>query len=182
MKFGEFLRMKREERGLSTYKLAEMCEISQPYVSQMEIGHKIPSERIIRSLAEALELPPYRFMELAGRAPKKDSYTVIGNVVKSIRETLEQSYGEFAERLGIEPEELRQLEACKDEDEVRQFARLVATITLADLVKMESVLSEEDRTFLRKMEVNYIRSDEQERTTIRDVFNALLGNMNKAKP
>ncbi|MGB8953889.1 MAG: helix-turn-helix transcriptional regulator [Tumebacillaceae bacterium] len=178
MKFGEFLRMKRQERGLSGRKLAAKSGISQTYLSQMETGDKPPpSDQKIRRLAEVLEIPTNRLMELAGRAPQQESNAVISNVVKSIRQTLEQSYGEFAERLGINPEELRQLEECKNEDEARQFAQLVATITLAELVKMESVLSEDDRTFLRKLEVNYIRGDEQKRTMIRNVFNALFQSM-----
>jgi transcriptional regulator with XRE-family HTH domain len=54
--FGEYLRAQRQLADLSLRQLSQLTNISNPYLSQIERGVHQPSVRIIRSLADALNL------------------------------------------------------------------------------------------------------------------------------
>lgn len=54
--FGAYLRSQRQLAQLSLRQLAELTQISNPYLSQIERGLHQPSVGIIKSLAEALNL------------------------------------------------------------------------------------------------------------------------------
>jgi transcriptional regulator with XRE-family HTH domain len=54
--FGAYLRSQRQLAQLSLRQLAELTQISNPYLSQIERGLHQPSIGIIKSLAEALNL------------------------------------------------------------------------------------------------------------------------------
>jgi transcriptional regulator with XRE-family HTH domain len=55
--FGEQIRAARHAAGMSQAVLARAAKISPVYVSQIEAGLRIPSDRNARLLAEALGLP-----------------------------------------------------------------------------------------------------------------------------
>jgi transcriptional regulator with XRE-family HTH domain len=54
--FGSYLRSQRQLAQLSLRQLADLTQISNPYLSQIERGLHQPSVGIIKSLAEALNL------------------------------------------------------------------------------------------------------------------------------
>jgi transcriptional regulator with XRE-family HTH domain len=54
--FGPYLRSQRQLAQLSLRQLAELTQISNPYLSQIERGLHQPSIGIIKSLAEALNV------------------------------------------------------------------------------------------------------------------------------
>ena len=58
--FGMALRACRLGRGLSQAELADMAGLSAQAVSMLERGVRRPRPATVRSLAEALELPPER--------------------------------------------------------------------------------------------------------------------------
>jgi transcriptional regulator with XRE-family HTH domain len=64
--WGTYVRRQRELANLSLRQLAELAQISNPYLSQLERGMHAPSVRIIRSLAEALGVPPEEMFEHLG--------------------------------------------------------------------------------------------------------------------
>ena len=49
----------RKSRGISQAKLAELCESSQAYIAEIEVGKKFPSPEMIEKIASALELESY---------------------------------------------------------------------------------------------------------------------------
>lgn len=54
--FAENLKKKREEKGLSTYQLAEKIGVSQPYITQLERAQKEPpGGKVIARMADVLE-------------------------------------------------------------------------------------------------------------------------------
>ena len=59
--------MRRAELGMKRKELASSSGLSYPYVSEIENGHKEPSNRALRMLADALDLPASQLLELAGR-------------------------------------------------------------------------------------------------------------------
>jgi transcriptional regulator with XRE-family HTH domain len=55
--FGEWIRTARRAAGLSQAALAKAARISSVYVSQIEAGLRIPSDRNTRLIAQAVGLP-----------------------------------------------------------------------------------------------------------------------------
>jgi len=66
---GEYIRRQRELHELSLRQLAAIAGISNPYLSQIERGLREPSERVLESMARALELSADTLYEQAGRRP-----------------------------------------------------------------------------------------------------------------
>lgn len=54
--FGSRLRELRKERGLTQEALAEAADLSGNYISELELGQKVPSLTILVRLAQALEV------------------------------------------------------------------------------------------------------------------------------
>jgi transcriptional regulator with XRE-family HTH domain len=63
---GEFLRRQRELAQLSVRQLADICGISNPYLSQIERGLRTPSSMILQSLAKGLRLSAETLYTQAG--------------------------------------------------------------------------------------------------------------------
>src|SRR5919109_1516755 len=81
---GEFIRRQRELAQLSVRQLAEICGISNPYLSQIERGLRTPSSMILQSLAKGLRLSAETLYAQAGILdPKGDDD---GGVVRAIME------------------------------------------------------------------------------------------------
>lgn len=53
---GEFIKRQRELSQLSLRQLADICGISNPYLSQIERGLRTPSSMILQSLAKGLRI------------------------------------------------------------------------------------------------------------------------------
>ena len=56
MPLGEKVRLARQQSGMTTQALAEKTGISQPYISEIENGHKTPSTRTLIRLADTLNV------------------------------------------------------------------------------------------------------------------------------
>ena len=62
--FGSRLRQARKDRGLTSEKLSELCNINATYLRQIEGGTKIPSLPVFVSLCEELRVhPDYLLMD-----------------------------------------------------------------------------------------------------------------------
>lgn len=53
----------RQERGYSQEELSEIAGISRDYLSEIERTKKVPSLKRLLQIAEALEIPAYRFFQ-----------------------------------------------------------------------------------------------------------------------
>lgn len=76
---GAFIRAQRATAGLSLRGLAELTHVSNAYLSQVERGLHEPSITVLRSIAEALEVPLESLLVRAGafdQAPTEGSATV----------------------------------------------------------------------------------------------------------
>ena len=69
---GEFIRRHRELQEMSLRQLARVAGISNPYLSQIERGLREPSERVLESMARALEVSADTLYEQAGRSQVGD--------------------------------------------------------------------------------------------------------------
>jgi transcriptional regulator with XRE-family HTH domain len=63
---GEYLRTQRKLANLSLRELAAMTDVSNAYLSQIERGLHEPSVRVLRSIAQALELSANTVLAQAG--------------------------------------------------------------------------------------------------------------------
>jgi transcriptional regulator with XRE-family HTH domain len=71
--FADFLRAAREKAGITQAALAARCRLTGSYISLLESGRKpAPSDRVVKRLAEALDLPAGSALEVAhlDRAPE----------------------------------------------------------------------------------------------------------------
>lgn len=69
---GSYIRMQRQLADLSLRQLADMTKVSNAYLSQVERGLHQPSLRVLRSIADALNLSSDTLMSQAGMASAKD--------------------------------------------------------------------------------------------------------------
>jgi transcriptional regulator with XRE-family HTH domain len=80
---GEFIRRQRELSDVSMRQFAELVGISNPYLSQIERGLRAPSEQVLRSIADALEVSADTLYDQAGVPRANDGPA---KVVQAIRE------------------------------------------------------------------------------------------------
>ena len=60
---GSYIRSQRKLANLSLRQLADLAKVSNPYLSQIERGLHAPSVRVLRSIAEALDLSAETLLE-----------------------------------------------------------------------------------------------------------------------
>lgn len=70
---GEYIRMQRQLADLSLRRLAEMTHVSNAYLSQIERGLHQPSLRVIRSIADALNVQADVLLAQAGMVQRADA-------------------------------------------------------------------------------------------------------------
>ena len=63
---GSFIRTQRKLADLSLRELSEMTEVSNPYLSQLERGLHQPSVRVLKSIANALNVSAETLLVQAG--------------------------------------------------------------------------------------------------------------------
>jgi transcriptional regulator with XRE-family HTH domain len=80
---GEFIRGQRELSEVSVRQFAELVGISNPYLSQIERGLRTPSEQVLQSIADALQVSADTLYDQAGVPREKDGPP---KVVMAIRE------------------------------------------------------------------------------------------------
>lgn len=56
--FGQVVRELRVARALSQEALADLCQMSRPYVSRLETGKNSPTLSMVFQLAQALQVAP----------------------------------------------------------------------------------------------------------------------------
>ena len=88
---GSFIRSQRKLANLSLRQLAELTSLSNPYLSQIERGLHQPSVRVLRLLADALNVSAETLLAEAGLlehgadAPRGDGGDGRGGVESVIR-------------------------------------------------------------------------------------------------
>jgi transcriptional regulator with XRE-family HTH domain len=80
---GEFIRRQRELSEVSMRQFAELVGISNPYLSQIERGLRAPSEHVVQSIANALQVSSDTLYDQAGVPRERDGPP---KVVQAIRE------------------------------------------------------------------------------------------------
>lgn len=69
---GSYIRAQRKVANLSLRQLADLAAISNPYLSQVERGLHQPSVRVLRSIAQALNISAETLLTQAGLLGERD--------------------------------------------------------------------------------------------------------------
>jgi transcriptional regulator with XRE-family HTH domain len=69
---GAFIRAQRERAEISIRKLAELADVSNPYLSQVERGLRKPSADVLQQVANALRISVETLYVRAGILPDGD--------------------------------------------------------------------------------------------------------------
>lgn len=56
MDYRTVIRERRKEKGLSQGKLAELVQVSQPFIAEIESGRKKPSVDVLMRICEVLDI------------------------------------------------------------------------------------------------------------------------------
>lgn len=80
---GAFIRSQRERAEMSIRKLAELADVSNPYLSQIERGLRKPSADILQQVANALRISVETLYVRAGILPED------GRSVSTVSEAIE---------------------------------------------------------------------------------------------
>jgi transcriptional regulator with XRE-family HTH domain len=110
---GEYIRLQRQMADLSLRRLAELTNVSNAYLSQIERGLHQPSLRVLRSIAQALNVSADTLLLQAGMidsasatvgsAKPTDTETVILNdpdLTSEERDALLRVYRSFRHKQG----------------------------------------------------------------------------------
>ena len=80
---GSFIRHQREMAEMSVRRLAELADVSNPYLSQIERGLRKPSADILQQVAKALKISVESLYVRAGILPEDDH--VVSTVAEAIQ-------------------------------------------------------------------------------------------------
>jgi transcriptional regulator with XRE-family HTH domain len=69
---GQRIRELREEKDLSLREFAKKIEVSAPFLSDIELGRRYPSEKVLSGIARALETAVEDLRSYDTRAPLED--------------------------------------------------------------------------------------------------------------
>lgn len=83
---GSFIRAQRQMANLSLRQLSAMTEVSNPYLSQVERGLHEPSVRVLKSIAEALNVSAETWLEQAGLISTDESQDEDDATERAIRD------------------------------------------------------------------------------------------------
>jgi transcriptional regulator with XRE-family HTH domain len=75
---GAYIRKQRQLANLSLRQLAELTSLSNPYLSQIERGLHQPSVRVLKLIADALDLSTETLLAQAGLADEADDEELPG--------------------------------------------------------------------------------------------------------
>ncbi len=80
---GEFIRTQRKLANLSLRELAAMTDVSNAYLSQIERGLHEPSVRVLRSIAQALEISTNTVLAQAGMTDENSASPLTESAIRS---------------------------------------------------------------------------------------------------
>ncbi len=84
---GSFIRSQRRLANLSLRQLAELTDVSNPYLSQIERGLHEPSVRVLKSIARALNVSAETLLAQAGLLENEEAGGASGDGQRAAADT-----------------------------------------------------------------------------------------------
>jgi transcriptional regulator with XRE-family HTH domain len=75
----------RRISGITQMELAERCDVSSGYISEIEIGRKYPSHVMFQKIADALTVEPYKLLMDARAIEDFDRLDLVYAMVEDLR-------------------------------------------------------------------------------------------------
>ncbi|MCB9231440.1 MAG: helix-turn-helix transcriptional regulator [Bacteroidia bacterium] len=94
MNLGFSIKDIRNRRGLSQAALAQQCETTQEYISNLERGKQTPSKEMLDKISDVLNVPAeviYLF-SLDGENVPEDKKSLYESIVPQFKEALEELF------------------------------------------------------------------------------------------
>ena len=113
MSFGLFLKQQRENNGWTIKELADRLGFSSSYISQLENGARVPSQKQLAVLAKAYEIPEEELSKRWTEA-KIQKVSIATNYKFNIKEVGEKRVHEAASKLEQGLEELKKTISTED--------------------------------------------------------------------
>lgn len=76
---GQKLRELRDAADLSLRELAKVIDVSAPFLSDVELGRRFPSDEVLAKLAKVLKIPLEELQQFDSRQPVADLKRMIEN-------------------------------------------------------------------------------------------------------
>lgn len=89
----------RRRLGYSQIKLAELCDLSQSFIAEIERGNKFPSSKTILRLSEVLELKPYQLFIEEKELLQSDKNEVIKQRLRDLSNRILGNIDEITRKL-----------------------------------------------------------------------------------
>lgn len=163
-RFGEYLKLLRQEKSLSTHKLAELTGVSQSYISHVESGRKknVPSPEILKKLSKALNVDYFNLMAVAGYIDEDDLLDPVEVIINEQEEKTEKQLNpQNQNNMSIEFSYLKNAELLLKEKKSEQTLKMtVMMICTALELKVNGALFEVMNTdgTLTDIEFDYLNS------------------------
>ncbi|KAB2952386.1 helix-turn-helix domain-containing protein [Heliorestis acidaminivorans] len=138
-----WIRLKREEKGLSLQELSRMSGVSVSYLSEIERGTKEGASKTVIKIASALGVPREEVMK-----PITESEIGLGQRIRMIREKKNRSLADLATAVGLEESQLIEIEKGETKPNI-DLLRAIADeldITVSQLFSTLSMIATRLRT------------------------------------
>ena len=87
MRFSEYLKMMRKKRDMSQRELALKANVSNAEISRIEAGQrKTPSTTVLKSLAQALDVPEVDMLKAAGAMSDQEEAPISPEILRLVKE------------------------------------------------------------------------------------------------
>ena len=119
--FGEFVREKREKRGLSVNQLGLYSDLSPSTISKIENGLRNPKPETIKKLARGLKVDYDELMFSAGDLKTTDKDITSYEKEEGSNDPLIKEINELAELYGYDPNDRKFLDIVRKSLEIYQI-------------------------------------------------------------
>lgn len=108
---GERVRRMRKSAGLTQVKFATELDMDTSALAKIEIGRTAASEALLKRIAKALDVEYKWLAKGEGKSPEpKNDRRVSGAQIRRMRESLDLTREELADRIGVKPSTLHNVE------------------------------------------------------------------------
>lgn len=93
MDLGQTIKSIRKQKGLKQNQFAELCEITQAYLSQIENNLKEPNLSTLKVISDKLETPlPILFLSLDNKDVKPEKAEAFKMIAPSVKSLVNQFF------------------------------------------------------------------------------------------
>ena len=89
----------RSKLHISQIKLAELTDLSQSFIAEIERGNKFPSSETLTRIANALKVRPYQLFLDNTDVKALKSYDLFAQAIKELKMKIDNAFQSISEKL-----------------------------------------------------------------------------------